>query len=335
MSRERDDARRRDGGRERPVRFPASSTKKTKSRRLSSAFASALDWPLFSRVSLARLRTAALPSAVPRTDRRIRRRIRARRRFVSCHVAVPLRNVEGHAGPPHSGARARSCPAMSKSKRSRGTTKRHRDADTALDSLKTPDAGVRTRSGAVVAPPETSHGRVSGRAPSPAPGGSHPSPPATVETDEKRTRSPSSPGPAAEATAAASPPERHATPSSCDTTKRVDRRPDRGQDSRSRETDAPASPTHQTLARDAPAFDGSAKTRTVRFSRHVHGTPRHARRHARRGRRNRGKTRETALDTRFHADAPENVFAKKKISPPRHRLGAQGSGSRRRSAACS
>ena len=245
------------------------------------------------------------------------------------------RKRQGHAEPPHSVARARERSAMSKSKRTRGTTSRRRDADAAMASLEGPDEGVRTRSGAVVAPPETSHGRVSGRAPSPAPGGSHPSPPATVETDEKRTRSPSSPGPAAEATAAASPPERHATPSSCDTTKRVDRRPDRGQDSRSRETDAPASPTHQTLARDAPAFDGSAKTRTVRFSRHVHGTPRHARRHARRGRRNRGKTRETALDTRFHADAPENVFAKKKISPPRHRLGAQGSGSRRRSAACS
>ena len=301
MSRERDDARRRDGGRERPVRFPASSTKKTKSRRLSSAFASALDWPLFSRVSLARLRTAALPSAVPRTDRRIRRRIRARRRFVSCHVAVPLRNVEGHAGPPHSGARARSCPAMSKSKRSRGTTKRHRDADTALDSLKTPDAGVRTRSGAVVAPPETSHGRVSGRAPSPAPGGSHPSPPATVKTDEKRTRSPSSPGPAAAATAAARPPATHAAPSSRDTTELVDRRSDRGEDSRSpeKEKDAspasvPASPTHQTHARDAPAFDGSAKMRPVRFSRHVHGKPRRARRRAWRGRKTRGKTRETA-----------------------------------------
>ena len=301
MSRERDDARRRDGGRERPVRFPASSTKKTKSRRLSSAFASALDWPLFSRVSLARLRTAALPSAVPRTDRRIRRRIRARRRFVSCHVAVPLRNVEGHAGPPHSGARARSCPAMSKSKRSRGTTKRHRDADTALDSLKTPDAGVRTRSGAVVAPPETSHGRVSGRAPSPAPGGSHPSPPATVKTDEKRTWSPSSPGPAAAATAAARPPATHAAPSSRDTTELVDRRSDRGEDSRSpeKEKDAspasvPASPTHQTHARDAPAFDGSAKMRPVRFSRHVHGKPRRARRRAWRGRKTRGKTRETA-----------------------------------------
>ena len=301
MSRERDDARRRDGGRERPVRFPASSTKKTKSRRLSSAFASALDWPLFSRVSLARLRTAALPSAVPRTDRRIRRRIRARRRFVSCHVAVPLRNVEGHAGPPHSGARARSCPAMSKSKRSRGTTKRHRDADTALDSLKTPDAGVRTRSGAVVAPPETSHGRVSGRAPSPAPGGSHPSPPATVKTDEKRTRSPSSPGPAAAATAAARPPATHAAPSSRDTTELVDRRSDRGEDSRSpeKEKDAspasvPASPTHQTHARDAPAFDGSVKMRPVRFSRHVHGKPRRARRRAWRGRKTRGKTRETA-----------------------------------------
>ena len=301
MSRERDDARRRDGGRERPVRFPASSTKKTKSRRLSSAFASALDWPLFSRVSLARLRTAALPSAVPRTDRRIRRRIRARRRFVSCHVAVPLRNVEGHAGPPHSGARARSCPAMSKSKRSRGTTKRHRDADTALDSLKTPDAGVRTRSGAVVAPPETSHGRVSGRAPSPAPGGSHPSPPATVKTDEKRTRSPSSPGPAAAATAAARPPATHAAPSSRDTTELVDRRSDRGEDSRSpeKEKDAspasvPASPTHQTHARDAPAFAGSVKMRPVRFSRHVHGKPRRARRRAWRGRKTRGKTRETA-----------------------------------------
>ena len=299
MSRERDDARRRDGGRERPVRFPASSTKKTKSRRLSSAFASALDWPLFSRVSLARLRTAALPSAVPRTDRRIRRRIRARRRFVSCHVAVPLRNVEGHAGPPHSGARARSCPAMSKSKRSRGTTKRHRDADTALDSLKTPDAGVRTRSGAVVAPPETSHGRVSGRAPSPAPGGSHPSPPATVKTDEKRTWSPSSPGPAAAATAAARPPATHAAPSSRDTTELVDRRSDRGEDSRSPEKDAspasvPASPTHQTHARDAPAFDGSAKMRPVRFSRHVHGKPRRARRRAWQGRKTRGKTRETA-----------------------------------------
>ena len=301
MSRERDDARRRDGGRERPVRFPASSTKKTKSRRLSSAFASALDWPLFSRVSLARLRTAALPSAVPRTDRRIRRRIRARRRFVSCHVAVPLRNVEGHAGPPHSGARARSCPAMSKSKRSRGTTKRHRDADTALDSLKTPDAGVRTRSGAVVAPPETSHGRVSGRAPSPAPGGSHPSPPATVKTDEKRTWSPSSPGPAAAATAAARPPATHAAPSSRDTTELVDRRSDRGEDSRSpeKEKDAspasvPASPTHQTHARDAPAFDGSVKMRPVRFSRHVHGKPRRARRRAWRGRKTRGKTRETA-----------------------------------------
>ena len=301
MSRERDDARRRDGGRERPVRFPASSTKKTKSRRLSSAFASALDWPLFSRVSLARLRTAALPSAVPRTDRRIRRRIRARRRFVSCHVAVPLRNVEGHAGPPHSGARARSCPAMSKSKRSRGTTKRHRDADTALDSLKTPDAGVRTRSGAVVAPPETSHGRVSGRAPSPAPGGSHPSPPATVKTDEKRTWSPSSPGPAAAATAAARPPATHAAPSSRDTTELVDRRSDRGEDSRSpeKEKDAspasvPASPTHQTHARGAPAFDGSVKMRPVRFSRHVHGKPRRARRRAWRGRKTRGKTRETA-----------------------------------------
>ena len=59
-----------------------------------------------------------------------------------------------------------------------------------MESLEGPDEGLRTRSGAVVAPLETSHGRVSGRTPSPAPGASHPSPPATVETDEKRTWSP-------------------------------------------------------------------------------------------------------------------------------------------------
>jgi hypothetical protein len=190
-------------------------------------------------------------------------------------------------GAPSRGTRrlARERSAMSKSKRTRGTTSRRRDADAALAPLEGPDLGVRTRSGAVVAPPETAHGRASGRTPSPAPGASHPSPPSTVETDEKRTRSPSSPGPAAEAAVAARPPETRAAPSSRDTTKRVDQRSDRVEDSRSPETDAspasaPVSPTHQTLARDAPAFDGSSKTRTVRFSRHVHGTPRRARPHA-------------------------------------------------------
>jgi hypothetical protein len=194
---------------------------------------------------------------------------------------------ETSKGAPSRGTRrlARERSAMSKSKRTRGTTSRRRDADAALAPVEGPDLGVRTRSGAVVAPPETAHGRASGRTPSPAPGASHPSPPSTVETDEKGTRSPSSPGPAAEAAVAARPPETRAAPSSCDTTKRVDQRSDRVEDSRSPETDAspasaPVSPTHQTLARDAPAFDGSSKTRTVRFSRHVHGTPRRARPHA-------------------------------------------------------
>jgi len=249
--------------------------------------------------------TIEVSSAVPRRtdDIGIARR---RGRFVPCGGAP--RKRQGHAEPPHSVARARERSAMSKSKRTRGTTSRRRDADAAMASLEGPDEGVRTRSGAVVAPPETSHGRVSGRTPSPAPGASHPSPPATVETDEKRTWSPSSPGPAAEAAVAASPLATHAAPSSCGTTKRVDQRS--GKNSRSPETDAspasaPASPTHQTLARDAPAFDGSSKTRTVRFSRHVHGTPRRARRHAegvtgtshpRKDPRNRARTPD-AVDT--------------------------------------
>lgn len=252
--------------------------------------------------------TIEVSSAVPRRtdDIGIARR---RGRFVPCGGAP--RKRQGHAEPPHSVARARERSAMSKSKRTRGTTSRRRDADAAMASLEGPDEGVRTRSGAVVAPPETSHGRVSGRTPSPAPGASHPSPPATVETDEKRTWSPSSPGPAAEAAVAASPLATHAAPSSCGTTKRVDQRSLKN--SRSPETDAspasaPASPTHQTLARDAPAFDGSSKTRTVRFSRHVHGTPRRARRHAegvtgtshpRKDPRNRARTPD-AVDT----DAP-------------------------------
>ena len=231
---------------------------------------------------------------------------------------------------------------MSKSKMTRGTTSRRRDADAAMESLEGPDEGVRTRSGAVVAPPETSHGRVSGRTPSLAPGASHPSPPATVETDEKRTWSPSSPSPAAEAAVAASPPATHAAPSSCGTTKRVDQRS--GENSRSPETDAspasaPASPTHQTLARDAPAFDGSSKTRTVRFSRHVHGTPRRARRHAddedvtpeerpekpranaRRGRHGRANTVRKILTNLVRVS---RLYIK-----------TQGSASRRRSAVCS
>ena len=242
-------------------------------------------------------------------NRRYRNRAPPCGRFVPCGSAP--RKRQGHAEPPHSVARARERSAMSKSKRTRGTTSRRRDADAAMASLEGPDEGVRTRSGAVVAPPETSHGRVSGRTPSPAPGASHPSPPATVEADEKRTWSPSSPGPAAEAAVAASPLATHAAPSSCGTTKRVDQRS--GENSRSPETDAspasaPASPTHQTLARDAPAFDGSSKTRTVRFSRHVHGTPRRARRHAegvtrtshpRKDPRNRARTPD-AVDT----DAP-------------------------------
>ena len=233
---------------------------------------------------------------------------------------------------------------MSKSKRTRGTTSRRRDADAALAPPEGPDEGVRTRSGAVVAPPETAQGRASGRTPSPAPGASHPSPPSTVETDEKRTRSPSSPGPAAEAAVAARPPETRAAPSSCDTTKRVDQRSDRVEDSRSPETDAspasaPASPTHQTLARDAPAFDGSSKTRTVRFSRHVHGTPRRARRHAddedvtpeerpekpranaRRGRHGRANTVRKILTNLVRVS---RLYIK-----------TQGSASRRRSAVCS
>ena len=83
-----------------------------------------------------------------------------------------------------------------------------------------------------------------------------PPPPATVETDEKRTWSPSSPSPAAEAAVAASPPA--TSPSRRrrvlrGTTSRVDQRS--GENSRSPETDAspasaPASPTHQTLARE-------------------------------------------------------------------------------------
>ena len=112
-------------------------------------------------------------------------------------------------------------------------------------------------------------------------GPSHP-PPATVETDEKRTWSPSSPSPAAEAAVAASP-RRH-TPR-----RRRAVRPSawtngpgrtRGPGNRRVARVRGCASTHQTLARDAPAFDGSSKTRTVRFSRHVHGTPRRARRHA-------------------------------------------------------
>ena len=251
--------------------------------------------------------TLEVSSAVPRStdDIGIARR---RGRFVPCGSAP--RKRQGHAEPPHSVARARERSAMSKSKRTRGTTSRRRDADAAMASLEGPDEGLRTRSGAVVAPLETSHGRVSGRTPSPAPGASHPSPPATVETDEKRTWSPTAAS--AEAAVAASPLATHAAPSSCGTTKRVDQRS--GKNSRSPETDAspasaPASPTHQTLARDAPAFDGSSKTRTVRFSRHVHGTPRRARRHAegvtrtshpRKDPRNRARTPDAVERTRQH-----------------------------------
>ena len=102
---------------------------------------------------------------------------------------------------------------------------------------------------------------------------------------------------------------------------------------------APASPTHQTLARDAPAFDGSSKTRTVRFSRHVHGTPRRARRHAddedvtpeerpekpranaRRGRHGRANTVRKILTNLVRVS---RLYIK-----------TQGSASRRRSAVCS
>lgn len=161
--------------------------------------------------------------------------------------------------------------------RTRGIATRRLDAETVRKAREAHDQALHTRGGddPVATSPETQKKKGGVSTSLTPPASFPPSPPLTVETDDKKTSPPASPVPARHVNVAAQHPvtfTARGTPATWDTRQRVFQQSEGGSPERSESpaSSAPNSPTH----RDAPPDEASSKTRTVKFSRHVHGTPR-------------------------------------------------------------